>query len=65
MDGVWASARAHPDPVTPTQIPQNRFESPTDTPAPKRANAVYRALSKVRESILTASCWALVAVEAS
>ena len=43
VEGVWASAKAQPAPVTPTQTPQKRFESPTDRPAPKRANALYRA----------------------
>ena len=43
VEGVCASAKAHPDPVTPTQTPQNKLERPTDTPAPNRANAVYRA----------------------
>lgn len=42
VDGVWASASAQPAPTTPTQIPQNRFERPTDKPAPKIANPEYR-----------------------
>jgi hypothetical protein len=37
VEGVWASAKAQPDPVTPTQTPQNKFERPTERPAPKRA----------------------------
>jgi hypothetical protein len=37
VEGVCESANAAPDPVTPTQIPQKRFERPTDRPAPKRA----------------------------
>ena len=37
IDGDWASANAQPAPVTPTQIPQNRFERPHDNPAPKTA----------------------------
>ncbi len=41
VEGVWASASAHPAPVTPTQIPQNKFDIPTDRPAPKRAKAEY------------------------
>ena len=35
VDGVCASARAHPDPTTPTQMPQTRFEMPTERPVPK------------------------------
>ncbi len=31
----WASARAAPEPTTPTATPQNKFESPTVKPAPK------------------------------
>lgn len=41
--GVWASARAQPAPVTPTQTPQNKLERPTERPAPKMANALYKA----------------------
>jgi hypothetical protein len=37
VDGVCASARAHPAPTTPTQIPQKRFERPTDKPEPNTA----------------------------
>lgn len=40
VDGVWASARAQPDPVTPTHTPQNKLESPTEMPAPKMAKAL-------------------------
>ena len=38
VDGVWASARAQPEPVTPTQTPHTKLDIPTDRPAPKRAN---------------------------
>ena len=37
VEGVCASASAQPEPVTPTQTPQNRFERPTERPLPKRA----------------------------
>ena len=37
VEGVCASARAAPDPVTPTQIPQQRLDNPTANPAQKRA----------------------------
>ena len=37
VDGVWASAKAHPAPLTPTHTPQNRLERPTERPAPKTA----------------------------
>jgi len=37
VEGVYASAKAHPAPVTPTQTPQNRFERPTERPAPNIA----------------------------
>lgn len=43
VEGVCASARAQPDPVTPTQTPQNRFERPTERPLPKRAKDLYKA----------------------
>lgn len=43
VDGVWASASAHPAPVTPTHTPQNKFERPTDNPAPKSPKAEKRA----------------------
>jgi hypothetical protein len=43
VEGVCASARAHPEPVTPTHTPQNRFERPTERPLPKRAKDLYRA----------------------
>lgn len=43
VEGVCASARAHPEPVTPTQTPQNRFESPTERPAPNMAKALKSA----------------------
>lgn len=39
VEGVCASAKAQPDPVTPTHTPQVKFESPTDKPAPKIAKA--------------------------
>jgi len=32
--GSCASASAAPDPTMPTQIPQNRLEKPTVSPAP-------------------------------
>ena len=35
--GVWASAKAQPEPVTPTHTPQKRFDKPTERPEPKRA----------------------------
>jgi hypothetical protein len=35
VDGVYTSARAQPAPVTPTATPQNKFDRPTDIPAPK------------------------------
>ena len=41
VDGVCASAKAQPAPVTPTQIPQNRFERPTDNPEPKMPYPAY------------------------
>lgn len=37
VEGVCASAKAHPAPVTPTHTPQNRFERPTERPAPNIA----------------------------
>ena len=43
VDGVWASARAAPDPVTPTQIPQTRFDKTTRRPAAKSAYEAKRA----------------------
>ena len=43
VEGVCASARAHPEPVTPTHTPQNRFERPTERPLPKRAKDLYKA----------------------
>lgn len=43
VDGVCASASAHPAPVTPTHTPQNKFERPTERPAPKIAKAEYKA----------------------
>ncbi len=43
VDGVWASANAQPAPVIPTQTPQNKFDSPTDKPAPNNAKAEYNA----------------------
>ena len=43
VDGVWASANAQPAPVTPTQTPQNKFDRPTDKPAPNNATAEYNA----------------------
>lgn len=39
VEGVWASAKAQPAPVTPTHTPQNKFDNPTERPAPKIANA--------------------------
>lgn len=30
--GRWASPSAHPEPETPTQMPQNKFENPTLNP---------------------------------
>jgi hypothetical protein len=53
VSGVCASAIAHPDPVTPTQIlfnllrkfyPQNRLESPTDSPTENKLYALNSAL---------------------
>ena len=35
VEGVCESARTQPAPVTPTQIPQNKLDSPTERPAPK------------------------------
>jgi len=32
VSGVWASLRAQPLPVMPTQIPQTKLETPTDIP---------------------------------
>ena len=43
VEGVCASARAHPEPVTPTHTPQKRFERPTERPLPKRAKDLYKA----------------------
>jgi hypothetical protein len=43
VDGVCASARAQPEPVTPTHTPQKRLERPTERPLPKRANDLYKA----------------------
>ena len=43
VEGVWASANAHPAPVTPTQTPQNKLDRPTDIPAPKIPKAEKRA----------------------
>ena len=43
VEGVWASARAHPAPVIPTATPQKRFESPTLIPAVNIAKAAYKA----------------------
>ena len=37
VDGVCASASAAPAPVTPTAIPQQRLDNPTESPAPNRA----------------------------
>ena len=37
VDGVCESASAAPAPVIPTHIPHTRFESPTESPAPKIA----------------------------
>jgi hypothetical protein len=54
VEGVCASAKAQPAPVTPTQTPQNKFDRPTDSPAPNRANALNRAyilLSDYKERI--------------
>ena len=44
VDGVWASAKAAPDPVTPTQMPQHRLDRPTAKPAEKRAYPLNSAL---------------------
>lgn len=41
VEGVWASAKAQPAPVTPTQIPQKRLERPTDNPEPKIPKPAY------------------------
>jgi hypothetical protein len=41
--GVCASAKAHPEPVTPTHTPQNRFDRPTERPLPKIAKDLNRA----------------------
>ena len=35
VEGVYTSANAHPVPVIPTATPQNKFDKPTDMPAPK------------------------------
>jgi hypothetical protein len=43
VEGVCASARAAPDPVTPTANPQKKLESPTEIPAVKRAYEENRA----------------------
>lgn len=43
VEGVCASARAQPEPVTPTQTPQKRFERPTERPLPNRAKDLYKA----------------------
>lgn len=45
VDGVCASARAAPEPVTPTQIPQQRLERPTARPAPNKAYPLNSAFS--------------------
>ncbi len=37
VEGVCESAKAQPAPLTPTHTPQNKFERPTDNPAPKTA----------------------------
>ena len=37
VDGVYESANAQPDPLTPTQTPQNKFDKPTERPAPNMA----------------------------
>ena len=37
VEGVYASERAAPAPVTPTQTPQTKLERPTEIPAPKIA----------------------------
>ena len=37
VEGVCESARAQPDQMTPTETPQNKFERPTEIPAPKIA----------------------------
>jgi len=34
--GFCASPRAHPEPDTPTQIPQKRLDKPTERPVAKR-----------------------------
>lgn len=47
VEGVWASARAHPEPVTPTHTPQNKFERPTERPEPNRAKDLNRAYSEI------------------
>jgi len=36
VSGVWASLRAQPLPVIPTQIPHTRLETPTDIPVQRR-----------------------------
>ena len=41
--GVCASAKAQPEPVTPTQTPQKRFDRPTERPLPKIAKDLKRA----------------------
>lgn len=41
VEGVYASAKAQPAPVTPTQMPQNKFERPTDKPDPKMPKPAY------------------------
>ncbi len=40
VSGEWASAMAQPDPVIPTQIPQNRLQNPTERPV---VNIAYPA----------------------
>jgi len=43
VEGVCESASAQPAPVTPTHTPQNRFERPTERPAPNIAKAFCSA----------------------
>ena len=45
VDGVCASARAHPEPVTPTHTPQNRLDKPTERPEPNSAKPLNKESS--------------------
>lgn len=41
VEGVYASAKAQPAPVTPTHTPQNKLERPTERPDPKIPKPAY------------------------